>query len=130
MQHLKNGEAVGEVQRVHRVDHNLAAEVHRSGVRDRLLRGIAEHGQHEQLAVRGGLGERAGFDAGSIGRTATRVARASQRGACRSSRGGRDWRTLPPGAAQPLRAHEERVPAMAPQSTTESAASSARSRLV
>ena len=37
-----------------------------AGVGDRLLGGIAQHRQDEQLAVRGGLGERAGFDAGSI----------------------------------------------------------------
>jgi hypothetical protein len=52
------GEACREVERVHGVDHDLAREVVRAGLGDRLLGCIAEDRQHDQLAVRRGVGER------------------------------------------------------------------------
>ena len=58
----------GEIEWVHRVDHDLAAEVVDSGVGDHLLGDIPQQRQYQHLAVRGGLGEGPGFDAGAIAR--------------------------------------------------------------
>ena len=48
------------------LSHDLASEVVRAGVGDRLLGGGTEHRQDEQLAVRSRLGKSAGFDPGSL----------------------------------------------------------------
>jgi hypothetical protein len=72
----------GEVERIHRVDDDLAAERVGADTLDDALGDVAQQGQNEQAAARGGLLERARRDARR--RRAIRAIPDCRRRACRS----------------------------------------------